>query len=286
MICNSEIGNRGRLGNVLFQYAAMRGLAELNGSVAILPSDINERDHHGQQCLLRYFKIDPIYVSVNTISQICTNYFYDGENPRIFKPEFLTLPKNTNLIGHYENIKYFEHIEDEIREEFQLCESIKETGRNKLNDFLSGYPKDTQIIGIHIRLGDGIDTYDPEYKESWMDEYLKNAISMFDDIENKIFICFTGGARYNGDVSENSEIEYCRIYLGQYIKDHLYFSCGNLSIVDFSMLTQVNHIIVLVFSTFIWWAGFTNKKGGKVIVPRNAKFAVGTEYWHRLFVQL
>jgi len=314
MITNSEIGIRGRLGNVLFQYAAMKGLAALNGSFVILPSNINERNHHGQQCLLKYFKIDALYVPPDMIPKICTHKFFDGENPRIFKPDFLTLPQNTNLIGHYENIKYFEHIESDIKREFQLVDEIKEIGKIKLQEFLRGniitkddninptrgniitkddninptrgYPSGTEIIAIHVRLGDGIDTYGVEYQQPWMDQYLKNAISSFDDIQNKIFICFTGGTRYNGDISEKSEIKYCEEYLGKYIKNDLFFSCGNSSIVDFSMLTQANHVIVLVFRTFIWWAGFTNQMGGKIIVPKNAKFAVGTDYWYRSFIQL
>jgi len=51
-----EIGRAGRLGNQMFQLAAIKSLSLKNKSQAYLPEDIDTRITDGQSCLLKFFK--------------------------------------------------------------------------------------------------------------------------------------------------------------------------------------------------------------------------------------
>jgi hypothetical protein len=52
-----NLGQQGRLGNQLFQYAALKGLAIKKGYEVKIP-DPTTREWHGQNCLLNEFNMD------------------------------------------------------------------------------------------------------------------------------------------------------------------------------------------------------------------------------------
>ena len=57
MITFIHLGALGRLGNQMFQYAALRGLGLARGYETKIPN-IGERTWHGQKCLLQNFNIE------------------------------------------------------------------------------------------------------------------------------------------------------------------------------------------------------------------------------------
>ena len=56
MITFSKLGELGRLGNQLFQYAALRGLSLKNNYEIFLPN-LKIAEWHGQKCLLEEFNM-------------------------------------------------------------------------------------------------------------------------------------------------------------------------------------------------------------------------------------
>jgi len=56
MITNFQLGQNGRLGNQLFQYAVLRAVSLRSGFESTIP-DINSRNWHGQNCLLGNFNL-------------------------------------------------------------------------------------------------------------------------------------------------------------------------------------------------------------------------------------
>jgi len=288
MICNPEIGNKGRLGNILFQYAAVIGLAKLTDSIPILPSDIDSRSWHSQVCPLKYFKIKRNLAC--DLSNLKNVFIPNESTPpkfaRDFDKQFLNQPKNTILIGHFENPNYFKNAEEEIKEQFQLIDSIKQKGSDIINTFRNKFTKNTQIIAIHLRLGDANSVNKPfcEDPNSWLNIFFKTAISKFDDIDDKIFLCFTGGIRDSNN--DNSDLIYLENFIKKFIHKDIYFS-NNDYIIDFSIITQIDHVIVLTFSTFIWWACFLNNNPNKmIIVPKDEFYAKDTDFWHSSFIKI
>jgi len=85
MISFSHLGEYGRLGNQLFQYAILKSVQNKTGFEIVLPKDINVRNWHGQQCLMGNFKLPSCTYGNLDIK----NYFHekqlgdvsDGTNP-------------------------------------------------------------------------------------------------------------------------------------------------------------------------------------------------------------
>ena len=94
MVTSIDIGENGRLGNQLFQYAAVKALALENNYDCVLP-DLSKKTWHGQDCLLSNFNLecnfsDNINYSSNYIEPSIVN----------FDPDFFNLSDNSfvNLI--------------------------------------------------------------------------------------------------------------------------------------------------------------------------------------------
>ena len=102
MITFNEIGRYGRLGNQLFQLAILKVVSLKTGYDIILPEDINERNHHGQNCLLNNFKFETIKYG----SPIIKNNYIEN-NPWDYDEQLFTVPDNTNFFGFFQNQKYY-----------------------------------------------------------------------------------------------------------------------------------------------------------------------------------
>jgi hypothetical protein len=279
MLTHPDIGNAGRLGNALFQYAAVKGISKRLGYEPVLLKEVHNRVWDGQKCQLNYFNLDIRYIENSELSIF--KYSFSEQTSRVFDRNIINILPNTFIFGHYENFRYFENVEKEIRKEFTLVPEIQLKGKEFLQNF-EGFT----TIGIHIRLGDYSDIYTSAYSNPshWIHEFLENAISQFKDISMKRFICFTGGNKQDGQ--DNKDIDFVKTLITPHISNFT-VSTDNPSIVDFSILTQIDHVIVLTFSTFIWWACFLNKNPKKkIIVPKNAMFAENTEFWHSSFIQI
>ena len=73
MITFHKLGQMGRLGNQLFQYAALKSLALKNNYDIKIPNP-NHVSWHGQQCLLNEFNIECGYLYDSDLSKI--KYLY------------------------------------------------------------------------------------------------------------------------------------------------------------------------------------------------------------------
>jgi hypothetical protein len=58
MIIYPDLGEYGRLGNQLFQLAATISLANHTNTEARIAVNLNDKEWHGQKCLLHNFKLD------------------------------------------------------------------------------------------------------------------------------------------------------------------------------------------------------------------------------------
>ena len=122
MLAFNQMGNLGRLGNQMFQYAAVRGIAAMRGyEFGIPPFDSKRVDNYS---LHRAFTL-PSVTSSNLKELdnghapvvIEKHYHFDEELHRM-------CPNDVSLFGFFQSEKYFKNIEMDIRRDFTFHDSI------------------------------------------------------------------------------------------------------------------------------------------------------------------
>jgi hypothetical protein len=120
MIGFNNLGKLGRLGNQMFQYASLRGIAANNGYNWMIPppsDDPSGYDEWSDHQLLYPFVLENLQ-NLN-VQHICGARPTLKESTFAFDEElFNNCPKWVNLEGYFQSEKYFKNIEDQIREDF------------------------------------------------------------------------------------------------------------------------------------------------------------------------
>ncbi|XP_041347234.1 galactoside alpha-(1,2)-fucosyltransferase 2-like [Gigantopelta aegis] len=129
----------GRLGNKMFRYASLIGIAHRNG----YESYVFDKD-----LLVRVFKI----------SHVRPYEDYDlpelGEHSSSQYDNCLEiLPRNQSyrLVGYYQSWRYFKNVESEVKWEFRFQDDIMQQVRKF---FDSSRFRNRTTVGVHVRLGD------------------------------------------------------------------------------------------------------------------------------------
>tara|TARA_R110001583_G_scaffold113162_2_gene263623 strand:+ start:50661 stop:51866 length:1206 start_codon:yes stop_codon:yes gene_type:complete len=197
MIRHNQIGVYGRLGNQLFQYAAVRAVSLRNGWVTELPGDIRDRKWHGQTCLLSNFNLkceikdNPSTGQCSTYKEIYENAALDKEHSlhpaSNIHPSFFQIQDNTILDGHFENHLYFHEYREQLRKELTLINGDEEKAIQIIKDIKEKYGKEKEIVSIHFRRGDVVNQQQKLYAKgkylfSWdspFGTYLEESLKHF-----------------------------------------------------------------------------------------------------------
>uniref|UniRef100_A0A2C9KQS9 L-Fucosyltransferase n=1 Tax=Biomphalaria glabrata TaxID=6526 RepID=A0A2C9KQS9_BIOGL len=131
----------GRLGNQMFIYASMVGLARAQNRVPVINSGGD---------LVNTFQITNLNENINT-----NGWKWVSESAfAIFESKLMNLPPiNIIVTGYLQCWRYFQHAQDEIRREFTFVPSIQKEAdavlascRSKLQNHV--------IVGVQVRRGD------------------------------------------------------------------------------------------------------------------------------------
>ena len=257
MIVFPEIGYLGRLGNQLFQLAAMKALSLRNNIPCYLPSDLDQRSQHGQKCLLNNFEHGiPFVENYNSIEG--KNY-QENDWDYSLDQEFFSLTGPVRLMGFFQSEQYFSPYQNEVKNMFVLKKEIQEKADAYIQQIRETYKK--PIVGIHIRLGDyislGLRPFD-------VFKYVDCVVNTYFSDKEYCFLIFTGGS-IQGD-SNDADVEICENTI---LADTRYILCNMKStILDFAVLRLCDNIILTTKSTLGWWAAYLNKNPNKkVYVP-------------------
>ena len=149
MISFNNIGNLGRLANQMFQYASLKGIARNRGFEYTIPPE----DVFGQNDPL--VKTSPLSI-YNVFENISKNKIEIVRNPMLqermheFDEElFRSCPDNVDLFGYFQSPKYFNHIKDEIKNDFKFTNEV-ESLCDEMYESISG----KKIVSLHIRRTD------------------------------------------------------------------------------------------------------------------------------------
>ena len=254
------IHHNGQLGNQMFDYTGLRGIAQRNKMNPCI-------NHHDFKSLL-----SPFSININECKSGLRN------STKIFETENITktlsivhnLPKkNITLMGHFISFQYFEDIVDDIRRDFTFKSHIKKTALDILYKARPNNWHNKQFIqvGLHVRRTDMITKRRQKmgYVSTKM-SYFKNAMDYF--ISNHSHVQF---------VIASDDISWCRQHLSITKPGvAVHFLSGNSPPVDMAVLSSCDHVIISL-GTFGWWAGWLCQGQtvyNKNLAPRN------THHWH------
>ncbi len=245
MITFTKLGEHGRLGNQLFQYALVKSISLETGYELQLPN-LNNRSHHGQKCLLLDLNIK--YTPITTLPK----QIYYEKTEDIFDKDVFNVPPDTDFHGYFQHPSYFSKFRDIFIEEFKVKGSIT----NQAKDILSQFKNPTSV---HIRLGDYLaHNQNPDEYPKLVIEYIKQCINRLD--LGTDYLVFTGGSR-NGNHDRNSDFDWCKEKLQG---NNFHFMEGNSEILDFELIKNCKNNITGWDSTFSWWASYLNQNDGKI----------------------
>ena len=258
MITFDNIGEYGRLGNQLFQYAILKSVSLKTGYDIVLNKNFTNRVWHNQKCLLNNFKIPSCQFSNNI------NYknVYEEKITRSYDEKIYNVDDNTNFFGFFQHPSYYNDIREHLINEFELNDDVME----KVLDYLHKF--NNTIVSLHVRRGDVSDGTNPidtnwsnDFSEgSILNQYYTNALKLIPN--NSTILLFTGGSRKN---ELNQDLEWCK---NNFKDERIIFVDGFTDIETFGIMKSCDINITSFASTYSWWASFLNKNNN-VIAPMN-----------------
>lgn len=228
--------NTGRLGNNFFEIAAAVGVARKYGyEWAVDPSISNQPPYtclhdmypnlpKGDTNGRRYNEHPNEFCHVHGVHKDVCHYDYH---------EIPNLGPNVLLIGFFQSLKYFEHVQDEVKSLFQQPK-------------IEGYD---EYVSIHVRRGDYV-----QHAGSFppiTPEYVELALQKVPVTKGIVF---------------SDDIPYCKSIWGNRFE----YSEGRNEKEDLALMGSCGHHII-ANSSFSWWGSYLGHNPNKTIVCPSVK---------------
>ncbi len=248
MMTYSELGNNGRLGNQMFQYAALLGTSYMRGRKFMIPNEghslidtflLGSQDDYNPDHIPDFIYTEPDFA---------------------YNAGICLVKDNTELKGFFQSPNYFTHCEDTIRKNFIFKPEIDEIANIQLSKLV---PADRPICSLHIRRTDYLTKTDYHPAEDLT--YIKNAVeAVGNNIKNVFFLVFS------------DDISWCKENIGGDVA----FS-ENRPAVDMCMMSKCP-IHIIANSSFSWWGAWLSKSKA-VIAPKNWFGPSGPKDWSSVY---
>jgi galactoside 2-L-fucosyltransferase 1/2 len=238
----TSMPSRLRLGNQLFNYASLYGIAWRNGRIPLWPD--------GSTLLRNYFNITMPIDRGNTIKQNKDTRSVQVNElaPAIYNNDTEALPERNVTLGTYlQSWKYFAHVDHQLRHELTFKDHIIREARSFVDASTPPEWKGLDFIrvAIHVRRGDH--TTPSQQRNGWpvaTAEYF-----------NKSMRCFTNCFKLVQFIVLSEDYDWCsRNVIGR----NVVFSRGHQPVVDMAIASLCDHAIITVGSFGIWCSWFAN----------------------------
>ncbi len=162
----NRLGSNGRLGNQMFQYAGMRGIAAHKNYDWMIPKPDSYGDsNYGLFDCFEMFSVTEKNFGFVNVQSIQTGCFH-------FNEEFFNnCPDNINLHDYFQTEKYFQNISEVIRKDFTFKKEIVEPCLEVIGEL-------NNPIFIHVRRGDYLNQ--PDNHPTCSLSYYKDSLELFD----------------------------------------------------------------------------------------------------------
>jgi len=242
----------GGLGNTLFQVANTISLAADNNSNAIFTCHMykgNIQTHKKYDGTIISKRDEPTFYADSIFRKLQwtddISFIEHIYTESAFTYSQIPYKPNTQLHGHFQSEKYFNHNRELILDTFDIPTHVNILIQKKYENILQG-----NTVSIHIRRGDYVHISDRHPVQSI--DYYKKASEHFTDKEYT-FLVFS------------DDIEWCK----ENLSSDFVFVDGNTDYVDLYLMSLCDHNII-ANSSFSWWGAWLNKNNNKKIVaPSN-----------------
>ena len=252
------LGNEGRLGNQIFQYAFMKGISSRCNLEWMIPD--SEADRYDNYGLFDCFELSGCKTGeVNYPTIECRDTLFNEEL-------FNSCKDNVNYSGTYQTEKYFENVDSELRKDLTFKKGYLEPCQEFI-DSLGGRDK---CIFLHVRRGNPNITGRRGEKWSYQmlqdshplckKEYYLEALKQFPDDKNVIIVSDLIGWCKKQDWLQEDRF---------YFSDSSYEVFGDgasIPYVDLCLMSLCGGGII-ANSSLSWWGAWLQNNTGKIVVP-------------------
>ena len=266
-ISYNRLGSNGRLGNQMFQYASLRGIAANNDYSWMVPSDDTQhRDNYG---LFETFEMTHVKESNLGIS----NFVNVTETNHNFDEALFNTKDNVNIDAYLQTEKYFSHIAKEIREDF----TFREDYLTPCKEYVDSLP--SPPIFLHVRQSDNIGR--EEYHPILPISFFEDALKEFPE-DTPCFV-FTDDLDW---CKKQEFFQQDRFLFNESNGRYTYRTIDGTGQYQNTLLPQVDLCLmslcsgaIIANSSFSWWGAWLQNDRGKVIAPDPKKW-FGTAMTH------
>ena len=264
MIGFDALGTMGRLGNQMFQHAALKGIARKHGyKYCIPPRDpISQIDNYGLLDAFEMKNVDAIRWCYNVVPAQERFFHFDEELMEI-------CPDGVNVAGFYQSEKYFKHVEDEVREDYTFKPEWLEPCQNFMKQFVG------QEVGfLHVRRGDPNLTDKRGFKWAYVNcqdqhpvqslYYYEEALGEFP--EDMPFLIFSDSIDW---CKEQEMFQGDRFMFSE--PEDTYDDGALVPYYDLCLMTLCDHAII-ANSSMSWWGAWLQKNPNKKVIAPSVWF--------------
>lgn len=252
MITFSRFGKKGRLGNQLFQYASLIGMAKKYGHELALPNWV----------YAKYFEKPPKLFTARSV-----NSRQVKEQAYHYTPGYydqVLVGPNTNVFdfdGYFQSESYWKNAVTEVLDALKFKKEFKDSVAKKYHSIITGKKP---IIAVSVRRGDFVNN--PNYAQLPVTYYYTALEKFFPDWKtNSTVIMFS------------DDIEYCKLHFHNYENvfyaentfnysdKNKYFDENKSAIEQLCLMSMCDHF-VLSHSSFSWWGAYLGETSKSMII--------------------
>lgn len=243
-----DIGPHGRLGNQMFQYASLLGIATKQGLEYGIDYNLGDNLSWRENAIEQFSQkltLDKCFDLSAKHSTVSSKIMHEGADEYHFQEKFFHTGDDVKIRGYFQTNKYFDHIEDQIRSEFKFKQDIVDEASN----FLSS-KRDNEVVSVHVRRGDYL-------QYTWhgvcSNQYYGDALSSHFSDKSYNFVVLTDDIPWAKTTFSGSENVFISETQNQYV--------------DLCIMKLCDHH-VLSNSSFSWWGSWLNpSKNKKIVAP-------------------
>ncbi len=273
MITNALLGQTGRLGNQMFEYALLLGVASKCRYELAIPK-LPDKPGRIVQYELKYLQVTARTLPKNPP---ITNQFHLRRYE--FDPNVFKQPDGTDFYGGFQSERYFQHCEKLVRSEFRLRRDIDAWAQQEI----AKYKEYDEVVALSVRRGDYLQ-HQPRF-QLLNARYYEWAMSLLEEQlgSDCCYLIFS------------DDLPWCKANLKPQSESEFFYPKYPSHWHQLALMTKCDHHI-LAASSFSWWGAWLAKTAEQLVIapdpwlgprpsgkPENCEDVYAAN-WHRLSI--